>query len=204
MKTTLTLDPSSLVLPAGFSLVGSFPSSVAAGDLTQVTIQLDAAALGSYSGTLSFTDSDGGSGPFTLELSGNVVVPAPSLSVLNGSAAVADGSGTVDFPAALTGTRGCPCSAGRDPKPCATAWNKQCGAVRNEQGHGRLPKSVRCGNAIGFRVGLALVLPSIGCACFGRSHAGRTGVPLFGTSSADSAVIHKQDSNVCQEERRTS
>ena len=47
MKTTLTLDPSSLVLPAGFSLVGSFPSSVAAGDLTQVTIQLDAAALGS-------------------------------------------------------------------------------------------------------------------------------------------------------------
>ncbi len=50
---------------------------------------------------------------------------------------------------------GCPCSAGRDPKPCATAWNKQCGAARNEEGHGRLPKSARCGNALGFRVGLA-------------------------------------------------
>ena len=51
--------------------------------------------------------------------------------------------------------RGRPCSAGRDPKPCGTAWNKRCGAARNEQGHGRLPKSVRCGNALGFRVGLA-------------------------------------------------
>ena len=42
-----------------------------------------------------------------------------------------------------------------DPQSCATAWNKQCGAARNEQGHGRLPKSVRCGNALGFRVGPA-------------------------------------------------
>ena len=107
---TLTLDPGSLVLPAGFSLVGSFPSSVAPGDLTQVTIQLDAAALGSYSGTLSFTDSDGGATPFTLELSGNVVVPAPSLSVLDspagpgGTGSLLPVGGTVDFPAAWTGT----------------------------------------------------------------------------------------------------
>ncbi len=34
--------------------------------------------------------------------------------------------------------------------------NKQCGAARNEQGNGRLPKSVRCGNALGFRGGLAV------------------------------------------------
>ena len=52
--------------------------------------------------------------------------------------------------------RRCPRSAGRDPKPCATGWNKQCGAARNEQGHGRLPKSVRCGNALRCRVGLAV------------------------------------------------
>ena len=60
------------------------------------------------------------------------------------------------FACRVAHSHGCPCSAGRDPKPCATAWNKQCGAARNEQGHGRLPKSVRCGNALGFRVGLAV------------------------------------------------
>ncbi|MGO8751268.1 MAG: hypothetical protein ACLQNE_35420, partial [Thermoguttaceae bacterium] len=32
-----------------------------------------------------------------------------------------DGLFTIDSKA-----RGCPCSAGRAPKRCATAWNKQC------------------------------------------------------------------------------
>ncbi len=45
------------------------------------------------------------------------------------------------------------CWAG--PETVCHPWNKQCGAARNEQGHGRLLKSVRCGNAVGFRVGLA-------------------------------------------------
>ncbi len=44
-------------------------------------------------------------------------------------------------------------------------------------------------------------MPSIGCACFDRWHGGRAGVPLLGTSSADSAVMHKQDANVGQEDR---
>ena len=69
--------------------------------------------------------------------------------------------------------RECPCSAGRDPKPCA--WNKQCGEARNEQGHGRLPKSVRCGNAMGFRVALA-----VDWVCLLRSpprRPGRAGTP---------------------------
>ena len=69
------------------------------------------------------------------------------------------------------------------------AWNKQCGAARNEQGHGRLPKSVRCGNAIGFRVGLAVdwvcllrSLPRRPDRC-GTPTAVRAG-PISGGSSA--------------------
>ena len=85
--------------------------------------------------------------------------------------------------------RGRPCSAGRDPKPCATAWNKQCGAARNEQGHGRLPKSVRCGSALGFRVGLAADWVRLLRSLPRRPDRGRTPTavragPISGGSSA--------------------
>ena len=49
---------------------------------------------------------------------------------------------------------GAPARLGGTQKPCATAWNKQCGEARNEQGHGRLPRSVRCGNANARRLRL--------------------------------------------------
>ena len=43
--------------------MGDFPSSVEPGESATFTIQLDAAALGSYSGSLSFTSNDAGTSP---------------------------------------------------------------------------------------------------------------------------------------------
>ncbi len=100
----LSLDPESLSLPAGFSLVGDFPSSVEPGESATFTIQLDAAALGSYSGSLSFTSNDADTSPYTLALTGNTIAPTPILSVRYGSAPLASGAGNVEFPAALSGT----------------------------------------------------------------------------------------------------
>jgi hypothetical protein len=52
----LDLDGGSLTLPAGYSLVTPFASTVTPADTTGFTIQLDAATAGSYSGTVSFED----------------------------------------------------------------------------------------------------------------------------------------------------
>ena len=56
----------------------------------------------------------------------------------------------------MTGRPAVPLLGWAGPETVCHPWNKQCGAARNEQGHGRLPKSVRRGNAMGFRVGLAV------------------------------------------------
>ena len=47
-------------------------------------------------------------------------------------------------PGVGTGTHGCPCSAGQGLKPCATAWNKQCGAAGSGEQHAGLPKALWC------------------------------------------------------------
>jgi hypothetical protein len=84
------------------------------------------------------------------------------------------------------------------------AWNKQCGAVRNEQGHGRLPKSVRCGNALGFRVGHAVdwvcllwSLPRRPDRC-GTPTAVRAGPRLGGSSAHVSSYVDTACNQRCQ------
>ena len=96
---TLALDASSLSLPAGFSLVTPFAASVAPGGATSLVLQLDAAAAGSYGGTLSFNDNDPQNSPFTATLSGTVTDPVPGLAVLDSSGEPVDnGLGGITFP----------------------------------------------------------------------------------------------------------
>jgi hypothetical protein len=62
-----------IVLPAGFSLVSGFGSTtVAPGSSTSFTVQLNAAAPGTYSGTVSFGSNDPNNNPYTFTLSGSV------------------------------------------------------------------------------------------------------------------------------------
>ena len=90
----LQLDPASLVLPSGFSLVGSLPSSIGPGGMyTYFTVRLDAAAAGDYSGTLSFATNDPNHRVFNFTLSGQVIGDpavnlAPTLDVIADPAAI--------------------------------------------------------------------------------------------------------------------
>ncbi|NEQ22667.1 MAG: choice-of-anchor D domain-containing protein, partial [Microcoleus sp. SIO2G3] len=97
---TAALNLSELQLPTGFSLVGTLPTSVAAGGETALTIQLDAAAIGTSTGEISFTTNDSDENPFNFAISGNVTeeLTSPEIQVLNGSSEIADGTTTtLDF-----------------------------------------------------------------------------------------------------------
>jgi hypothetical protein len=87
-------------LPAGYSLVTGFgTTTVAPGASILLTVQLDAATSGAFSGTIHILNSDDSS--FDVVLDG--VVTAPEISVFNGEAEVASG-GTIDFGTTLTGS----------------------------------------------------------------------------------------------------
>jgi hypothetical protein len=60
----LTLDPGSLSVPDGFTLVSPFDSTVGPYMSTYFIVQLDASMPGSYSGTLSFKNNDTDENPF--------------------------------------------------------------------------------------------------------------------------------------------
>ncbi|MCY2995653.1 MAG: choice-of-anchor D domain-containing protein, partial [Planctomycetota bacterium] len=106
---TLTLDPASLTLPSGFSLVGSFPSSVAAGTSATVLVRLTAASSGSFQGTLSFGNSDSDENPFDVTLYGQVAAVQPEIGVfytpMSGSEQpLYDGYSSLDFGSTLLGS----------------------------------------------------------------------------------------------------
>jgi hypothetical protein len=52
---TTTLRLSDLQVPSGFSLVGSFPVAIAAGESATFTIRLNATTVGAFTGNVSFT-----------------------------------------------------------------------------------------------------------------------------------------------------
>ena len=108
---TLTLAPSSLILPGGFSLVTPFASSVAAGGATRFTIALSATTVGAASGTVSFSDNDDADGndPFQFTVTGSV-----------NCAGRAGGSTGPGLPGVAGGLFSA-FHAGRGPVPIATA-----------------------------------------------------------------------------------
>jgi hypothetical protein len=99
----LILDPTSLTLPNGFTLTGTFPSSIAAGASANFTLQLSAATIGPLSGSVSFSDNDLANTVFNFTVQGNVSQPVPQAAVdLYGPGRltltpVPDGTGSVNF-----------------------------------------------------------------------------------------------------------
>lgn len=90
------LNVGNLMLPAGFSLVGAFPSTPTAlsGSAT-FQVRLDAATSGAFSGTLSFNNNSvvpSDRDPYDFTISGTVDPPVVSLAVA--PASVAENSGT--------------------------------------------------------------------------------------------------------------
>ncbi|MGH7140554.1 MAG: choice-of-anchor D domain-containing protein, partial [Pirellulales bacterium] len=93
---TLTLAPASLVLPAGFSVVGSFPTSISPGQSADVTLALNTATPGNFGGAVSFDTNDPAHDPFQFFVSADVL-PPPAIEVFDGSTQIAAGTGSDDF-----------------------------------------------------------------------------------------------------------
>ena len=88
--TLTALDPNSL--PAGFTLLSNLgTTSLGAGQSTTFTIRLDAAALGSYSGSIQLFSNDSDESPYDLSLTGSVA--APEISVTLSGVDLTDGQG---------------------------------------------------------------------------------------------------------------
>jgi hypothetical protein len=89
----LKLKP--LTLPAGFSIFGSnftVDQIVRPGEFATIVIQLDSTVPGAKAGSISFGNNTATLNPFNFPIRGTVVVP--EISVLNGNAAIVDGSTT--------------------------------------------------------------------------------------------------------------
>ena len=66
------LSPSNLALPAGFSLVGSFPASIAAHGTATFTLQMSTAISSAYAGVVSFQSNDPNAATYSFAVKGTV------------------------------------------------------------------------------------------------------------------------------------
>lgn len=99
---SLTLAPTSLVLPASFSLVGDFPTSIAVGQSATFTLSADTRNAGDDSGSVSFVSNDAAQNPFQFTVSAQVLQP-PAIEVFDGGTPIVAGTGSDDFGATPQG-----------------------------------------------------------------------------------------------------
>ncbi len=90
------LSLSTPTLPTGFTLIGDFPTSVAASSTANFQLQLDATAVGNPSGTISFANNDSDENPFDFAIAGVVnPVPNPRPTITNVTSTAPNGKFTV-------------------------------------------------------------------------------------------------------------
>jgi LPXTG-site transpeptidase (sortase) family protein len=98
------LDLYALTLPNGFSLQGTYNHVVAPGTSTDITVQLDAQFVGSYSGEFSLSSDDTDENPFNFAIEGNVLSADGEIAVFDGATEILDGTGSVDYGSTTQGT----------------------------------------------------------------------------------------------------
>lgn len=101
------LDMSQWKLPNGFSFVGTPPSNLGTGSITNLEVKLDAKAVGDYAGDLSFDNNDTDENPFNFAIKGTVTPPSVTISVSDGNL-----SENVGSPGEFTVTLNSPAPAG--------------------------------------------------------------------------------------------
>ncbi len=102
-SAALTVQP--VTVPTGFSVTDNFTvnQSIAVGASVSFTIQLTAAAFGTFTGTVSFAENDTTtSSPFTFTVLG--IVNAPKIVVQSGSTILTNGTSTINLHSATAGT----------------------------------------------------------------------------------------------------
>ena len=101
----LTVQP--VAVPAGFTVTANFSADtvIPAGGSSSFDVRLNATAVGSYGGMVSFQNTDSDENPFNFTVSGAVSEPpAPEIEVLDGGASLADGIGVVGLGTTVIGT----------------------------------------------------------------------------------------------------
>lgn len=102
---TATLTLTAPTLPTGFSLVGVFPTSIAASADATFQVSLTATAAASPSGQISFANNDSNENPFNFALNGTVTATAaPEIQVLEVATDIPDNTGNINFGTTLTST----------------------------------------------------------------------------------------------------
>jgi LPXTG-site transpeptidase (sortase) family protein len=95
----------SLSLPTGFSLQGTYNSTVPASGSTSITVRLDAISVGTYSGQFSLANNDADENPFNFTISGEVLSTSGEITMFDGPTGIADGETTpIDFGTTALGT----------------------------------------------------------------------------------------------------
>ncbi len=103
---TAVLELSKLNIPEGFSLVGTFPKTIAVGGTDSFRIRLDADTDGKFIGTLRFVTNDLNETPYNFTLRGIVnPEPEPEIEIWESNAEIPD-SGTFSFGTAVIGSSG--------------------------------------------------------------------------------------------------
>lgn len=75
----------------------STAATVAAAGTTTFTVTFNPTAAGARTATLSIANNDGDEDPYTFDVTGTGVTPAPEMNVVQGATNIADGSGSYSF-----------------------------------------------------------------------------------------------------------
>lgn len=93
----LSLTLGAFTAPTGFTATGPLSTSLGSGQETTITLRLNAAAAGTFTGTFSLANSDSNENPYLINASGTVTTSAaPAISLFQGTSPVGSG-GSVDF-----------------------------------------------------------------------------------------------------------
>jgi len=102
----LTISPSQISLPSGFTMVTQPSSTVAPGGSTSILLEFTAASAGSFSGYLVIPNNDSDEGNYTLTISGTAVAPAPQgeIDIRQGTTSLTSNSSTLSYGSTNQGT----------------------------------------------------------------------------------------------------
>jgi len=82
---------SDVAVPAGYTVTDQPANSIPAGAETTFTVRLNAATQSTFSGTLEFATNDANEDPFTIDITGTVIAPAPEVEVRQNAVNISDG-----------------------------------------------------------------------------------------------------------------
>ncbi|HVX10570.1 MAG TPA: choice-of-anchor D domain-containing protein [Pirellulales bacterium] len=152
-----TLTVSSVNLPSGYSLSASLPFSLSPYQGTSLSVSLNTATAGTYSGQMSIQSSDTTHNPFTLNLTGTVTSSSPAIELQDAGTAISNG-GSDSFGSVTEGASDTRTYTVTD-QGSSTLTVSSVSLPSGYSLQTSLPLSVAAGNSANFVVGLNTSYP---------------------------------------------